>query len=71
MKAVLDTNVLISGIFFGGVPRQILDAWEGGRFELVLIPDDLRRVPENLRPTLTGTSGPLLRGSARYDRGPR
>ncbi len=27
MKAVLDTNVLISGIFFGGPPGQILDAW--------------------------------------------
>jgi len=38
VKAVLDTNVLISGIFFGGLPRQILDAWEGGRFELVLSP---------------------------------
>ena len=25
MKAVLDTNVVASGIFFGGVPRAILD----------------------------------------------
>lgn len=38
MKAVLDTNVLISGIFFGGHPRAILDAWAAGRFELVLSP---------------------------------
>jgi uncharacterized protein len=38
VKAVLDTNVLISGIFFGGHPRAILDAWPAGRFELVLSP---------------------------------
>ena len=26
MKIVIDTNVLISGVFFGGVPRKILSA---------------------------------------------
>lgn len=25
MKVVIDTNVFISGIFFGGVPRKVLD----------------------------------------------
>ena len=25
MKIVVDTNVLISGVFFGGYPRQILN----------------------------------------------
>lgn len=39
MRAVLDTNVIISGIFFGGVPRAILEAWEEGSFELVLSPE--------------------------------
>ena len=38
MKAVLDTNVLVSGIFFGGVPRAVLDAWADRRFELILSP---------------------------------
>ncbi len=38
MKVVLDTNVLISGIFFGGPPRAVLDAWAAGRFELILSP---------------------------------
>lgn len=38
MKAVLDTNVLISGIFFGGLPRAVLDAWVDGRFTLLLSP---------------------------------
>jgi len=38
VKAVLDTNVLVSGIFFGGLPRAVLDAWGDGRFELILSP---------------------------------
>ncbi len=38
MKVVLDTNVLISGIFFGGLPRAVLDAWAEERFELLVSP---------------------------------
>ena len=29
---------MISGIFFGGVPRKVLEAWTEGRFELILTP---------------------------------
>ena len=35
MRIVLDTNVLISGVFFGGNPRKILDLWQEKAFELV------------------------------------
>jgi predicted nucleic acid-binding protein len=35
MKVVLDTNVLISGIYFSGPPARILAAWADGGFELV------------------------------------
>ena len=38
MKVILDTNVLISGIFFGGQPRAVLDAWAEGWFELLVSP---------------------------------
>ena len=38
MKAVLDTNVVASGLFFGGVPRRILDPLSQGAFELILSP---------------------------------
>jgi len=38
VKVVLDTNVLISSIFFGGPPRAVLDSWAAGRFELMLSP---------------------------------
>jgi predicted nucleic acid-binding protein len=30
LKVVLDTNVFVSGIFFGGVPGHILTAWRNG-----------------------------------------
>jgi len=34
MRIVLDTNVLISGIFFSGIPGQILQAWHSQKFQL-------------------------------------
>lgn len=36
MRIVLDTNVFVSAVFFGGVPGRILEAWRDGRFHLVL-----------------------------------
>jgi putative PIN family toxin of toxin-antitoxin system len=41
MKIVLDTNVLVSGIFFSGPPAEILRAWSQGKFKLVLSPEIL------------------------------
>ena len=41
MKVVLDTNVLVSGIFFSGPPAEILRAWSRGKFRLVLSPEIL------------------------------
>jgi hypothetical protein len=38
VRAVLDTNVVASGLFFGGVPRAILDLVVDGAFELLLTP---------------------------------
>ena len=35
MRTVLDTNVLISAIFFGGTPARVLTAWSEGRFEIL------------------------------------
>jgi len=51
VKVVVDTNVVMSGIFFGGVPGRLLDAWTVGRVELVLSPailDEYRRVGAEL-----------------------
>ncbi len=58
MRIVLDTNVLVSGIFFGGLPGRLLDAWADGRLALILSPailDEYLRVCERIaesRPTL-------------------
>ena len=38
VRVVLDTNVLLSGIFFGGLPGRLLDAWQSGQLALVLSP---------------------------------
>jgi predicted nucleic acid-binding protein len=38
MKAVIDTNVFVSGIFWKGPPYRILKAWQNGEFTLVVSP---------------------------------
>jgi uncharacterized protein len=38
MKAIVDTNVFISGIFWKGPPHQILMAWKNRKFKLVVSP---------------------------------
>lgn len=66
MRVVLDTNVVVSGVFFGGVPRRILSAWSAGRFALVLSPavlEEYRRVGHELgrrHPDLVATFEPIL-----------
>jgi len=41
VRVILDTNVLISGVFFNGPPYQILKAWRDGKIELVISPEIL------------------------------
>lgn len=51
MKVVLDTNVLISGIFFSGPPSEILKSWHEGNIHFVLsaeIIDEYTRVAKML-----------------------
>ncbi|MFC1859371.1 putative toxin-antitoxin system toxin component, PIN family [Thermodesulfobacteriota bacterium] len=51
MKVVLDTNVLVSGVFFSGPPYQILKAWKNQKFRMVIsleILDEYDRVGEEL-----------------------
>ncbi len=59
MRVVLDTNVLISGVFFAGPPYEILKAWSDGRFELVLseeIIEEYQRVGEALGTRFPGVA---------------
>lgn len=51
MKIVLDTNVFISGIFFGGPPSRILKAWRQSKIQIILtqeILQEYQRVGEAL-----------------------
>jgi len=44
MRVVLDTNVLMSGIFFARPPATILAAWAEGELELLASVDILRSI---------------------------
>ena len=35
MRVVIDTNVLVSGLFFNGPPYTILEAWRNGELRFV------------------------------------
>ncbi len=51
MRVVLDTNVIMSGLLFGGMPGRIVEAWRRGRIEVVLTPavlTEYERVAEAL-----------------------
>jgi putative PIN family toxin of toxin-antitoxin system len=53
MRAVLDTNVLVSALISpAGVPATVIEAWRDGRFELVSSPAllaELEAVPRRPR----------------------
>ncbi len=53
MRIVLDTNVVVSGFAFGGVPGRTLDAWKNSRVVLALSHEllvEYRRVAFELFP---------------------
>jgi uncharacterized protein len=41
VKAVIDTNIIVSGIFWGGKPERVLRHWRDGRFNLLVTKDIL------------------------------
>ena len=57
MRIVLDTNVFVSGVFFGGVPGRILEAWRDARAQLVLsaeILEEYQRIGQMLGAQYSG-----------------
>ncbi len=48
MRIVLDTNVVASGIFWGGKPLEVLRAWRDGHFEVVASPEILWEYEQTL-----------------------
>ena len=57
MRLVVDTNVFISGVFFGGAPYEVLDAWRRGKIEFVLSPEILEEYRETGEELATGFPG--------------
>lgn len=56
-KVVIDTNVLVSGLFFSGPPYRILKAWDDGQFVMAVseaILHEYKRVIETLSGKLDG-----------------
>ena len=45
-KVVIDTNILISGIFWGGIPSKVLEKWELNEFEVFISLDILEEYLE-------------------------
>ncbi len=57
MRVVLDANVVISGIFWGGPPRIILKRWLEGKLTLVMSAPVMVEYQDVLRRMTTGDQG--------------
>ena len=65
MKIVLDTNVLISGIYFSGPPGRILAAWRSRKLQLCVsleILEEYLNVAERLANRYTGVEYEAILG---------
>lgn len=49
LRVVIDTNVMISGLFWRGASFQVLRAWRAGRFRLIYSTALLNELTERLR----------------------
>lgn len=65
MRIVLDTNVFVSGVFFGGWPRRVLESWRDGQTVVVFsreILEEYRRFGDRLAERYPGAGlHPFLR----------
>ena len=64
MRVVLDTNVFVSAVFFGGIPGRVLSLWRQRAFEIAVSREVLAeygRVGERLAARAPGADlGPVL-----------
>ncbi len=64
MRVVLDTNVLVSAVFFGATPGQVLSHWRDRAFEIVVsreVLEEYVRVGERIAVRAPGVDlGPAL-----------
>jgi putative PIN family toxin of toxin-antitoxin system len=63
LRIVVDTNVVISGLFFGGWPYRVLEAWRDGPVETVIsvaILQEYRVVGQRLGRRFSGVDAGLF-----------
>ena len=63
IRAVIDTNVFVSGIFWKGPPHQVLSAWSHGKFKMIAtaaILDEYERVFGELSMKYGFTNSPRI-----------
>lgn len=61
MRIVVDTNVVISGVFFGEKPREILKSIVGGRFKASATPDIVDEYNEIVEEMIVRKQGSISR----------
>ena len=49
MRVVVDTSVWVSGIFWTGLPHQLLQRWRDGEFEVMISPALLAELGRSLQ----------------------
>ena len=59
MNVIIDTNVFISGIFWGGIPGKILDSWINDSFNLAASPEIISEY-ERILTEITKSTKPEL-----------
>lgn len=59
MKVVVDTNVLISGVFFGGAPRRVVEAVAGRQIEASATPEIMEEYDRVVREMVRRGQGRL------------
>lgn len=63
MRVVLDTNVVMSAVFFGGWPYRILESWRDGEVEMAVseaILEEYRSVGDVAEQRVPGGGGYTL-----------
>ena len=61
MRVVIDTNVLVSGVFFGGRPRQVLERIWHGDAEAFASPEIVHEYDEVVQEMIKRGQGHLKR----------
>jgi len=62
LKIVVDTNVFISGYFYGGVPLKVLEGWRDGSFDLLMSEEILDEYQQTGQRFAKGKLGPGFYG---------